>query len=358
MKSAALAAGGAVAAAYAYRAYRRRLVSCGRKRLVNDPAEWARLQRAAQGEGTTFLAFYSSVTDAVTTVPELMSVAIHDHAVVRGHAVFDTCSLVGRRLYRLGIHLERLFASAASAKLPLPFGDDEERNRERMVEAIKAASLASGRDDADVRYWLTAGTGNLGVTPHGCRPQFYVLVYSGFPSPSNGMPEATVPESVVPFKPPVLAELKSNNYMLNALTMLAAQERGGTMGIAVDSKGFLTESCVSNVFVVGGDNVLRTPPFDGILKGTTARRILQLARAHLAGDQRLLADVRQEPIPLDRAYAATEIFLVGGDTHLLSCVSLDSRVLGDGKPGPVAAALQTLLDTDARTGEDDHEPLC
>ena len=49
----------------------------------------------------------------------------------------------------------------------------------------------------------------------------------------------TVPESVVPLKPPHLAELKSNNYMLNALTMMAAQDRGGTFGIGTgpgDSK--------------------------------------------------------------------------------------------------------------------------
>ena len=35
----------------------------------------------------------------------------------------------------------------------------------------------------------------------------------------------------MPLKPAALAELKSNNYLLNALCMLAAKERGGTYGI-------------------------------------------------------------------------------------------------------------------------------
>jgi hypothetical protein len=40
---------------------------------------------------------------------------------------------------------------------------------------------------------------------------------------SHGVPEAIVPESVVPLKPSLLAELKSNNYMLNAMLMMEAQ---------------------------------------------------------------------------------------------------------------------------------------
>ena len=36
-----------------------------------------------------------------------------------------------------------------------------------------------------------------------------------------------------------------------------------------------------NVCAVGADGVLRTPPFEGILRGTTARRAFELAEAHL-----------------------------------------------------------------------------
>ena len=47
-----------------------------------------------------------------------MAIPIDDHAIVRGHAVFDTCSLVNGRMYRLQIHLDRMFASASAARLP------------------------------------------------------------------------------------------------------------------------------------------------------------------------------------------------------------------------------------------------
>ena len=132
-----------------------------------------------------------------------------DHAIVRGHAVFDTCSFSAGRLYRLHVHLDRLFSSAKSARLPLPFGPDEAFNRSRMVQIVKAVARASSRSDCDMRFWLTAGTGNLGVTPSGCIPGFYVLSFGGLPiNPAwqkEGIPEASVPSAVVPLKPPFLA---------------------------------------------------------------------------------------------------------------------------------------------------------
>ena len=175
-------------------------------------------------------AFYSSATGAITTDPALMAIPIDDHAIVRGHCVFDTCSLCpAGHTYRLGVHLARLFKSAREARLPLPFEGGEAANAERMRVVIRAACRASGRAAADVRFWLTAGTGNLGVTPAGCTPQFYVLVFGGLPVPaeweSRGISEATVPEELVPMKPPLLAELKSNNYMLNALLMMKVERR-------------------------------------------------------------------------------------------------------------------------------------
>jgi hypothetical protein len=183
--------------------------------VVDDPAAWATLQGVARGSANLgYYSFYSSMTGAITTNVSLMGLPIDDHAIVRGHAVFDTCSLARGRLYRLQIHLDRLLSSAKAARLPLPFGSDESISRQKMVDIIKATARASGQQTCDVRYWLTAGTGNLGVTPAGCATGFYVLTFGGLPTDpawhTQGIPEASIPVSVVPHKPAHLAELKSN----------------------------------------------------------------------------------------------------------------------------------------------------
>lgn len=150
-------------------------------RQVRAPrlGSWVRLQRRHhlhQGPRSQTVRLARLTPACLPSPQELMTVPIDDHAIVRGHACFDTASLVGGRLYRLRIHLERLIASAASARLPLPYAGDAEANIAKMTSVIKATCAASGKADADVRYWLTAGTGNLGLTPTGCQPGFYVLV--------------------------------------------------------------------------------------------------------------------------------------------------------------------------------------
>ena len=138
--------------------------------------------------------------------------------------------------------------------------------------------------------------------------------------------------------------------MLNALTMMAAKDRGGTFGIGVDDEGYVLESCVLNVLSVGADGVLRTPPFQRVLAGTTARRCLELARGALLRDGTLGAVV-QEELPLEVAMAGSELILVAGDTHLFPVTSLDGKPVGNGRVGPVARALFQMLKHDELHGE-------
>jgi branched-subunit amino acid aminotransferase/4-amino-4-deoxychorismate lyase len=154
--------------------------------VVNDAAEWnARSVEHRHGKFPSF-AFYSSVANAITTKPELMTVPIDDHAIVRGHAVFDTCTLIDGRLYRLNIHIRRLLDSAAAARIPLPFAGDADANGKRIAEIIARTCAVSGRCEfASIRYWLSAGYGNLSVTPSGCTSTFYCLVHTSLPFPKE-----------------------------------------------------------------------------------------------------------------------------------------------------------------------------
>eukprot|EP00437_Effrenium_voratum_P064958 CAMPEP_0181507182 /NCGR_PEP_ID=MMETSP1110-20121109/59006_1 /TAXON_ID=174948 /ORGANISM="Symbiodinium sp., Strain CCMP421" /LENGTH=278 /DNA_ID=CAMNT_0023636319 /DNA_START=38 /DNA_END=875 /DNA_ORIENTATION=- len=174
----------------------------------------ARLRRSP--EGHFIKAMYSSLVDSIITDPEMMVIPLDDHSIVRGHAVFDTCTLADGKVYRLGIHLDRLFKSAKLAKLKLPFGDSEEENRSRITDIVCQTCVASGLKDAGVRFFLTAGPGNFGFTTAGCEPAFYVSVLTAEKvAEAKGIGEALVPETEVPMKPALLATLKSNNYLLN-----------------------------------------------------------------------------------------------------------------------------------------------
>lgn len=302
-------------------------------------------------------AMYSSLVDGIVVDPELMSVPIDDHALVRGHAIFDTATLAKGRVYRLSIHLDRLFASAKDARLRLPFGPSEEENRRRITDIVCRTCVASGCRDGGIRYYLSAGPGNFGITSDGCEPAFYcVVLASAIPGLDlRAIDEVTVRS--VPMKPPLLARVKSNNYMLNSLTAMAAQDRGGRFGILLREDLTVAEGCIVNCALVTADRALVTPAFGDILSGTTVRKAMQLAERHLVKDGGLLREVRQEVVPLATLQSAVEVMLLGGDTHLLPVKTLDGKQVGDGKAGPVATELYRLLVEDAEKGEDEHIDL-
>ena len=51
----------------------------------------------------------------------LYTIPIDDHAIVRGHAVFDTATIVQGHLYRHRVHVDRFFESAKKAGLDFNF---------------------------------------------------------------------------------------------------------------------------------------------------------------------------------------------------------------------------------------------
>lgn len=81
----------------------------------------------------------------------------------------------------------------------------------------------------------------------------------------------------VPLKPPLLATIKSNNYLLNALTAMESEHKGGYLGIQVDSENRVAEGSIGNVAILDSEGVLRSPPFHKILMGTTVKRLWELS---------------------------------------------------------------------------------
>tara|TARA_B100000579_G_scaffold356323_1_gene311986 strand:- start:1080 stop:2012 length:933 start_codon:yes stop_codon:yes gene_type:complete len=291
---------------------------------------------------------FSSWLGGVVIDPALMQIPLDDHLVHRGHGVFDTCTLSDGNLYRLGIHMDRLLTSAALARI------EHSWTKEDLIQMVMDTASQARVKDGAVRYWLTAGPGGFSPSPQECEEAcFYCVIIDPVPLGSThsdpmsaGIPEATVLDT--PMKPPLLATIKSNNYLLNVLTHMEAVDRGGTFGVLVDDQGYVAESCVLNVVFITKEGVLRTPPFDGILLGTTVRRIMELAETTLI-QEGLLASVNQSPILASEVPGdvISEMFLCGGDTHLYPVTSWDEIAVGDGHVGPVAKRLIELLEEEA-----------
>lgn len=311
----------------------------------------ARLRQAVHSKASNFYAMYSSVLGGIVTDPALMVVPLDDHMVHRGHAVFDTAALVHGMLYQLDPHLDRILRSAEMARIALP------RAREELRRIILETAAASGRREASVRYWLSAGPGGFGLGPSECvGSSFYVVVFKPEAYPDSYYSKGVkVVSSNVPIKPPLFARIKSTNYLPNVLVLLEAKERGADNGVFLDQRGMVAESSIMNVAFVNSDRVLRHPPFDGVLSGVTVQRLLALAQRLVErGD---LEDILVSDVSVEEGRKASEMMLIGSSIKVAPVIEWDGRVVGDGKPGPITKKLLDLWYEDIRTASDQLVPV-
>jgi 4-amino-4-deoxychorismate lyase len=313
--------------------------------ILSDAEVLERLRALRSRQPVKYTAFYSSQLGGVVTDPALMVIPFDDHMVHRGHGIFDTAGIVNGRIYDLEAHLDRFLKSAERSKLKLP------SSRADMRDIIIRTTAASGLRDGSIRYWLSSGPGSLDLTPvANADPGFFVMIFPGLVYPDRWRTEGVrVMTTTYPIKPPLYAITKTTNYLPNVLMQMEAKEKGFDNGVFIDHDGHVGESSNMNVAFVSHDDVLVHPAFDHILSGCTSLRLLELAQKLVTSGQ--LKDVRVSHLTMQDALAAKEMLLIGSSVRVAGIVQWDTHTIGNGKPGPIAAALLALLEEDMRTGD-------
>lgn len=135
-----------------------------------------------------------------------------------------------------------------------------------------------------MRYWLSIGRGDFGLSSKSTLgSELYCIFYNGPYTEPDITKGWKVKPSPIPNKPGMFAELKSVNYLQNALNLMDAEDGGFDQGIFVHSDDTICEGPNLN-FAVIKDGVLHTPEFRECLRGCTMQRILDLIPEYAAED--------------------------------------------------------------------------
>jgi branched-chain amino acid aminotransferase len=127
-------------------------------------------------------------------------------------------------------------------------------------------------------------------------------------------------------------------YVNSALAKSEAVENGYDEAILLSHDGHVAEGSAENIFLVRR-GVLYTPdPSQNVLEGVTRRAIMEIARDELG------VSVVERSIDRGELYAADEVFFTGTAVGLCPVSSIDRRVIGDGKTGPITQRLRALYD--------------
>jgi branched-subunit amino acid aminotransferase/4-amino-4-deoxychorismate lyase len=256
--------------------------------------------------------------------PAQPAVFADDEGFLRGRAAFETTRVYGGVPFRLDEHLERFAKSAARLNLP-PL--DRDLFRRLTSDALAAA----GEPECFVRLYMTPGREGEG------EPVALVLVQALPPDledmRASGIRLVSMPLSQ---EPSLLGGVKSTSYALNMLAVDEAKRRGADDALFVGPQGTVLEGSTTNIWWRLGD-VLYTPALElGILEGVTRGALIELASG-------LGHAVEVGVYPLAAVTEADEVFTSSAVREVMPVVEVDQAEIGDGRPGPVARALQQEL---------------
>jgi branched-chain amino acid aminotransferase len=261
---------------------------------------------------------------------ENAKVSVYDHGFLYGDGVFEGMRSYGGKVFRLEAHLERLWASAKAIWLSIPMSPAD------MAKAVNETLATNGIKDGYIRLVVTRGAGALGLDPNKCSdPQIVIIAdhIQLYPKEmyENGL-EIITASTIRNHSAALSPRIKSLNYLNNIMAKIEGLQAGCVEALMLNAKGEVAECTGDNIFIVR-KGVLMTPPIDaGILEGITRDAVIELA-------EQMKIPVQQVPFVRHDIFIADECFLTGSAAEVIPVVKLDSRVIGDGKPGPLTKKL-------------------
>lgn len=255
-------------------------------------------------------------------------ISVFDHGLLYGDGVFEGIRLYEGNIFRLEEHLERLEYSARAIALKMPW------SRAELAEATCETCRINGLKDGYIRLVVTRGVGDLGLSPWLCpKPSIFIIAAKIALYPpehyTTGLTLVTVATRRI--NPAALPPtVKSLNYLNNILAKIEARQAGCLEAIMLNDQGYVAECTGDNIFVVHKGEILTPAASQGALKGITRDTIFEIAKE-------IGVPMREANLTRYDVWVADECFLTGTAAEVIPVVKLDSREIGDGKPGPITA---------------------
>ncbi|HEV8266261.1 MAG TPA: branched-chain-amino-acid transaminase [Gemmatimonadales bacterium] len=257
-------------------------------------------------------------------------VSVFDHGLLYGDGVFEGIRAYGGRVFRLGAHLDRLYASAKAIwlEIPVPKAD--------LGRVVEEGVARSGIKEAYIRLVVTRGVGDLGLDPRKCaKPTVFCITDTiALWSPDRYEKGLTALTAATPIahRESLSPRIKSLNYLSHILAKIEGIAAGVDEVIMLDAAGYVAEASGMNLFAVSRGTLRTPPPYTGILRGVTRDTVIEIGRD---------AGYGVEELPMNRydLYNADEVFLSGTAAEVVGVSRLDGRTIGTGTAGPVTRDL-------------------
>ena len=267
------------------------------------------------------------------------NIHVSAHALHYGSGVFEGircyATAAGPAIFRLDKHLERLYASAETHGIEIPYKQEELANA--ACELIQRNDFSS----CYLRPICYFGSDSLSVHPRNCPVEAVILAwpwapYLGVDGLDKGVRVTVSPwQKFSPRMMPTTAKA-CGQYVNSTLAVRDAFKRGYDEALLLDVDGHIAEGSGENLFIVRDGRLLTNDQRHSILMGITREAILRIAND-------MGYEVETTALGLEDLLQADEAFFTGTAAEVTPIREVDGTVIGCGTRGPVTSKIQQVF---------------
>lgn len=258
-----------------------------------------------------------------------------DRGFLFGDGIYEVIPCLNSQLVGFELHIARLAQGLANIKIAHQWSIPQWRN---MINSLVERN---GGGNLSVYIQITRGTD--ASRQHGFPKQINNTVFAmcqALPSTftinaadSRGLHVVTQPDQRWRN-----CHIKSTSLLANVMHYQHSQDLHKDETLLYNEQREITEASTSNVFVIK-DTVIQTPPLDQqILPGITRAMVIDMLQRHNQ------MQIIEQPISLQDARQADEIWLTSSSKQISSVLTLDGELVGNGQIGPLCQIAQRIFD--------------
>ena len=270
---------------------------------------------------------------------EQANVSVMTHALNYGTGVFEGIRAywnAGQQqlyVFRLREHYERLLRSARTLHMKLGLDVDE-----MCGITLNLLRREGFREDAYVRPLAYKADEIIGVRLHELHDEFTMFAqpFGRYIESEEGAKVCVSSwrrndDNAIPSRCKI-----TGSYVNSALIKTEAMMNGFDEAIVLDQGGHVSEGSAENIFIIRNGKLITPPVNANILEGITRETLMTLAKDELG------IEVVERQIDRSELYQADEAFFCGTGVQVAAIASVDYRLVGDGRIGPLTGKLRDL----------------
>lgn len=263
-------------------------------------------------------------------------VPVMTHAIHYGTSVFEGLrgywNSKNLNIFRLQDHIKRFRNSGKVYSISLRFTDKEIANA--IIQICKKNNV---KESCYIRPFYFVGKHGISLHVTEKTPTHAVIVMFPFGElfNKNGIKVGTSSwRRIHDISTPPLAKM-GGNYLNSILATQESKRNGYDEAILLDHLGNISEAPGENIFVVRDGKLLTPPPSSSALEGITKDSVVKIAED--LGYQTI-----EREIPRTEIYFADEVFLTGTAAEITPVISVDNKMVGDGKVGKITGDIRKI----------------